>query len=208
MSHSIRNQKVKQNLHTSPACYGNLKRSVFLLALLTSVNALASTRVTPVNEVMLADNNGCHVTVYQTPLSAQQNGAIEELCLIEGTTSGSSDHTVEKAIETYAHQACGCGADKVYVMSRSEPGKKSAHVVMVAFRYLDEQAVSQQSADPYEAIKWKNSTKQNSANKDFTYKKPGNARPVDTRRVFKDDYERVLGTVGSAKSTEMVWLRN
>jgi hypothetical protein len=157
---------------------------------------------------MLVDNNGCHVTVHHTPLSAQQNGEIEELCLIEGTTSGSSDHTIENAIETYAHQACGCGADKVYVMSRSEPDKKSAHVVMVAFRYVDEQAVNLQPADPYEAIKWKNSTKQNFTSKNFTYKKTGNTRPVDTRRVFKDDYERVLGTVGSAKSTEVVWLRN
>jgi hypothetical protein len=101
---------------------------------------------------MLVDNNGCHVTVYQTPLSAQKNGEIEELCLIEGTTSG--------------------------------------------------------SVDPYEAIKWKNSTKQNSTNKTFTYKKSSNSRPVDTRRVFKDDYERVLTIVGSAKNTQMVWLRN
>lgn len=30
-------------------------------------------------------------------------------------------HTAERAIEKNAHEACGCGTDTVYVMSRSEP---------------------------------------------------------------------------------------
>lgn len=61
---------------------------------------------------------------------------------------------------------------------------------------LDVQAASVERADPYEAIKLKYSTKTKSSM----------VRPADTRRVFKDDYERTLVTVGRARNTEMIWL--
>jgi hypothetical protein len=60
----------------------------------------------------------------------------------------------------------------------------------------DAQAASVQRADPYQAIKRKYSTRTKSSM----------ARPADTRRAFKEDYERTLVTVGRARSTEMIWL--
>jgi len=132
-----------------------MKRFVFLLTLLTSVSVFAATRITQVDETMHVSKKGCDVTVYQTLLSALKNGKIEEICIIEGTSSGSIHHTAEVAIKKNAHEACGCGTDKVYVMSRSEPNGVTAHVAMVAFRYVDRQADDHQEIDPYEAMKLK-----------------------------------------------------
>jgi len=50
MTHSIRNPV-------------NLSRLISLVALLTSVNVLAETRVTPVDEAMQVDTSGCNLTV-------------------------------------------------------------------------------------------------------------------------------------------------
>jgi hypothetical protein len=66
---------------------------------------------------------------------------------------------------------------------------------------LNEQVVGFEQADPYEAIKRKSSARKNA-----TYSTTSKARPVDSERVFKDDYERLLVKVGSAKNTEMIWL--
>jgi hypothetical protein len=79
---------------------------------------------------------------------------------------------------------------------------------------LDGQPSNCQPADPYEAIKWRNATRkpatvQNAAlSRKSTYTKSSKSVPVDTRRAFKDDYERVLTTVGNAKNTQMIWLRS
>lgn len=50
MTHSIRNPV-------------SLSRLISLVVLLTSVNVLADTRVTPVDEAMQVDTNGCNATV-------------------------------------------------------------------------------------------------------------------------------------------------
>ena len=134
-----------------------MKSFLFLLFLLTSVSVLAATRITPVGETMQVSKKGCDVTVYQTLMSALKNGEIEEICIIEGTSSGSLHHTAKVAIKKNAHEACGCGTDTVYVMSRSEPNGVTAHVAMVAFRFVNGKpsSVKSQQADPYEAMKRK-----------------------------------------------------
>jgi len=78
---------------------------------------------------------------------------------------------------------------------------------------LDGQPSNCQPADPYEAIKWRNATRKPATDQNAawsgksTYTKSSKSVPVDTRRAFKDDYERVLTTVGNAKNTQMIWLR-
>ena len=138
-----------------------MNRLIFLLLLVVSTNIFAATRITPVNETMHVSKKGCDVTVYQTLMSALKNGEIEEICIIEGTSSGSLHHTAEVAIKKNAHEACGCGTDTVYVMSRSEPNGVTAHVAMVAFKYVNGQPANSSAAmkspavDPYEAMKRK-----------------------------------------------------
>lgn len=181
-----------------------LKRLVLLFGLLASLNALAGAQVTPVNETIKIKGNGCEVTVYQTQLSALKNGEIEEICLIQGTSSGQVRQTSEKAIRNNAHAACGCGTDKLYVMSRSSPDSTSAHVVMVAFRYLAEKNTDLEEVNPYEAIKAKKSSA--SGTRNFRSASSGTSTGSSTKKVFLRDYDRLPHVVTQPISTKMIWL--
>lgn len=110
-------------------------RALPLVLLLTGCSS-----VTPIagNEWVLDYGEGCTVTVYQTEAQARAVGEIVELCVIEGTSSMSFKHTPETAIRKHAKKACGCGADKVYVASRSPMGIDVATASMVAFRWASE----------------------------------------------------------------------
>lgn len=79
----------------------------------------------------------CNVTVYNTEAQARRNGNLEEVCIIEGTSSGSFFHTTATAIAKHKDKACGCGVDNVYVQSRQPMGMSVASVSMVAFRYIE-----------------------------------------------------------------------
>jgi hypothetical protein len=121
------------HIHKTHIHCRELRRAVFLLAVLTSMSAQAATPATTSNETAVADNNVSHVTVQQTPV------------------------------------------------------------------------------DPYEAIKWRNATSKNSVqevpvHKNSRFKTFSDPRRIDTKKVFKEDFDRVLVTVGSAKNTKMIWL--
>lgn len=79
----------------------------------------------------------CTVKVYATITQATKGGAIEELCVINGTSSGSFRHTIQTAIDKHKHKACACGADKVYIQSQTQSGMDVATVTMIAFRYAE-----------------------------------------------------------------------
>lgn len=78
----------------------------------------------------------CQVVVHQTYQQATKAGPIEELCVINGTSSGSFKHTIGTAIEKHKDKACACGATDVYVQSQSQSGLDVATVTLVAFRYV------------------------------------------------------------------------
>jgi len=60
----------------------------------------------------------------------------------------------------------------------------------------NQQATSPQAVDSYKVVNRKQSTDSI----------PGNSRPINTQRVFKDDYERHMVAVTRRHQTEMVWL--
>lgn len=80
----------------------------------------------------------CAVTVYQTRGQALKHGSIEELCVINGTSSGSFSHTISTAVQKHKDKACDCGATNVFIESRSESGWNVATVTMVAFKFLSD----------------------------------------------------------------------
>lgn len=95
--------------------------------------------IEPIGAASSAASTGrCEVTVYQTHQQALKHGAIEELCVISGTSAFSFSHTAATAIAKHKDKACACGADKVYVQSRHETGWDLATVTMVAFRHVRE----------------------------------------------------------------------
>jgi hypothetical protein len=78
----------------------------------------------------------CDVTLHSSEASAKAWGPIEELCVIDGTSSGSFTHTIETAVNKHKHRACECGATDVYIQSyRSGRKLTTASVTMVGFRY-------------------------------------------------------------------------
>jgi len=112
-----------------------LKRAVFLLAVMTSVNALAATPAKVADEAGVAGQDGRQATENQAPV------------------------------------------------------------------------------DPYEAIKWRNCSVKNPVahspvHTTSRFRTASNITRADTQKVFKQDYERLLVPVGSAKNTQMIWLAN
>lgn len=77
----------------------------------------------------------CDVRVYQTYQAAIKQGPIEELCVINGSASMSFDKSVSGTINRHKTKACACGAQDVYIQSRSGgDGFSDVTVSMVAFR--------------------------------------------------------------------------
>jgi len=113
---------------------------VKLLALIVVLFVVAGcSSVTPIPEQarVIDYGGGCNVTVYQTEAEAEEDGEIKELCVIEGTSSGSFKHTTETAIKKHAKKACECGSNKVYVQSRAPMDWGVAKVSMIAFKYVE-----------------------------------------------------------------------
>lgn len=106
---------------------------------LVIVLASGCSAVQPLGEagVPSIPSSQCSVTVYDTEAQARRYGEIEEVCIIEGTSSGSFVHTPDAAIAKHKNKACGCGVDNVYVQSRQPMGMGVASVSMVAFRYVE-----------------------------------------------------------------------
>lgn len=104
---------------------------------LTTLLAAGCSSVQPITDAQGPASAGaaCNVTVYATQAQARKGGEIEELCIIEGTSSGSFSHTTQTAIDKHKGKACECGAQHVYVESRQPGGLGVASVSMVAFRY-------------------------------------------------------------------------
>jgi hypothetical protein len=105
-----------------------------ILAPLAVLTLSACSSVTPLASAGRALPDNCPIQVYLTYQQATQPGPIEELCVIDGTSSGSWHHTVATAIEKHKQKACACGASGVYVQSRSDSGLDVATVTLVAFR--------------------------------------------------------------------------
>lgn len=103
-------------------------------ATLAAVALLAGcTSVTPITESKALPGD-CPIQVYMTYQQATKDGPIEELCVIDGSSSGSFKHTVGTAIAKHKQKACACGATAVYIQSQSQTGWELASVSMVAFR--------------------------------------------------------------------------
>lgn len=79
----------------------------------------------------------CNVRVYQTRRQAEKLGELEELCIINGTSSMSFVHSVAVAVDKHKDKACACGATNVFIESRHQTGFDLATVTMVAFRVVN-----------------------------------------------------------------------
>lgn len=79
-------------------------------------------------------SESCNVRIFQTRSQAEKIGDIEEVCIVNGTSSGSFSHTVQTAISKHKSKVCRCGTDMAYIESRRESGLDVATVTLIGFR--------------------------------------------------------------------------
>lgn len=113
----------------------------FLLALASAVVCLAGCAtgsIRMIGQVATYTSGTCQVTVYQTKEEAANAGIRREICVVEGSSAFSFDHSIEGAIKNNINKICQCGANKAYVISahtESEMGIKGvSYVNMVGFQ--------------------------------------------------------------------------
>lgn len=108
---------------------------VAVITLMLAGCAGPTTRMVGDTEVLR--DGSCHVTVYQTKSAAVEAGLKREICVVEGTSQFSFDHTIQGAIRKNIKGICGCGANKAYVASahsESQLGVRNlSHVSLVGF---------------------------------------------------------------------------
>ena len=109
-----------------------MKFTLFVL-FISSIAGCAS--VTPLGSIYYPEVKNCTVTVYSSKQSAMEKGAIEEVCIITGTSSISFSHTVSSAIEKNKQKVCKCGATNVYVQDQDAGTLGTASVTLIGFKY-------------------------------------------------------------------------
>lgn len=108
-------------------------RRLFAIAVVVASSACSSVQMIGGKTYPSVPKSECSVDVDQTEAQAKKLGKLIELCVIEGTSSGSFAHTAATAIRKHKDKACRCGATKVYVQSRQPMGMSVASVSMVCF---------------------------------------------------------------------------
>ena len=108
-------------------------RVITLIFAAIFISACAS--VQPLGNGMQQPLEDCNVKVFSSLESAKENGDIEELCMISGTSSGSFSHTVATAVQHHKDKACECGADNVYIQAQDAGTLGTASVTLIGFKY-------------------------------------------------------------------------
>jgi hypothetical protein len=86
-----------------------------------------------VEETGMYRSGNCSVVLYQTKDEAIRQGMKREICVVDGSSSMSFDHSVEGAIKKNIPKVCGCGARKAYIQSRSNDPFGLSYVTLVGF---------------------------------------------------------------------------
>ncbi|NHN39993.1 hypothetical protein G8764_22070 [Pseudomaricurvus alcaniphilus] len=80
----------------------------------------------------------CEVEVFQTKSSAIKSGLQKEVCVVEGSSAFSFDHSIEGAVKNNIKKICSCGVRKAYIESahrESQMGIKGvSYVNLVGFK--------------------------------------------------------------------------
>lgn len=83
-------------------------------------------------------SGSCEVKLFQSKDQAIANGMTKEICVIEGSSAYSFDHSIEGAIKNNIDKVCKCGVTKAYVASahtESHMGIKGvSYVNLVGFK--------------------------------------------------------------------------
>jgi hypothetical protein len=115
-----------------------LRNRLLAAVSVTLVSACATGSMRMVGDTANYKGSACEVTVYQTKDQAVQSGMVKEVCVVEGSSAFSFDHSIEGAIKKNIDKVCQCGVTKAYVGSahtESQMGMKGvSHVNLIGFK--------------------------------------------------------------------------
>ena len=112
--------------------------SLFLLCFISAlISGCATGSVRMIGQATTYSSGNCEVTVHQTRNQALANGMTRELCIVEGSSAFSFDHSTEGAIKNNIKKLCQCGAKQAYIESahtESQMGIKGvSYINLVGF---------------------------------------------------------------------------
>ena len=116
----------------------NLRQLFSIFIILSYLSGCATGSVRMIENATTYKSGSCEVTVYQTKNQAMENGMTKEICIVEGSSAFSFDHSTEGAIKNNISKICQCGVRNAYIESahtESKMGVKGiSYINLVGFK--------------------------------------------------------------------------
>lgn len=116
----------------------NLRKLLSAFIVFSYLSGCATGSVRMIGHAATYESGNCEVTVYQTKSQAIENGMTKEVCIVEGSSAFSFDHSIEGAIKNNINKICQCGVKNAYIESahtESKMGIKGAsYINLVGFK--------------------------------------------------------------------------
>jgi len=90
---------------------------VVIVSVILMMAGCATGSVRMIGESKIYKSGSCEVKVYPTRAKAIESGLKKEVCVVEGSSAFSFDHSVDGAIKNNIKKICGCGVSKAYIDS-------------------------------------------------------------------------------------------
>lgn len=114
-----------------------LQRCALIFLGLACLSGCATGSVRMIGHNNTYKSGNCEVSIYQTKSKAVEGGMSREVCIIEGSSAFSFDHSIEGAIKNNIDKVCQCGVTKAYIESahtESQMGIKGvSYINLVGF---------------------------------------------------------------------------
>lgn len=116
----------------------NFLKLLSIAFILSYLSGCATGSVRMIGNASTYKSGSCEVTVYQTKNQAIENGMTREVCIVEGSSAFSFDHSTEGAIKNNINKICDCGVKNAYIESahtESQMGIKGiSYINLVGFK--------------------------------------------------------------------------
>lgn len=95
----------------------NLRKLLSAFIVFSYLSGCATGSVRMIGHAATYKSGSCEVMVYQTKSQAIENGMTKEICIVEGSSAFSFDHSIEGAIKNNINKICQCGVKNAYIES-------------------------------------------------------------------------------------------
>lgn len=116
----------------------NLRKLLSAFIVFSCLSGCATGSVRMIGHAATYKNGSCEVTVYQTKSQAIESGMTKEVCIVEGSSAFSFDHSIEGSIKNNINKICQCGVRNAYIESahtESQMGIKGvSYINLVGFK--------------------------------------------------------------------------